>query len=845
MVVKPISVNAKKKDRPRLTNYLPWSTIFRFVKEPSKVEIGIVLQKDSCLQQTFAFRGQDLEGLSDSYVNQTFVYFNEVIKRLDDSWMVSVEAQRYATQDYPEARVENLAAFLVEKERQKSFQEYGEHFESSYYITFVKKLDRELKEKTKTLFLKDTRPLKPLRDEIQDFLKVTENATDVLQEKMVIRPLTVYETILYLRSTISFSKTRIVEMDNIPFLDTFISDSELETGTTLRLGKHYIPIATIKDFPMRTYPLIFNQLNKLFIEYRWVTRFFPMSKPQAVKELEKWQKNHFAGRKNLKQYIAELTMNIESQRENMGAVAKQGEVESAQVDVETDLVGLGYYNSSIMVYDEDYIQAMEKFKFVTATINKCGFQTVEEKTSDISPFLGMVAGDPYNNIRRPLVNTANFAHALPLSAIWSGLLENKFTNEVCGVDKPLITCSTNSGTPFFFNLNEGDVGHTIMFGPTGAGKSTHLNLLEVSFLKYPGAQVFILDKGKSALTLTLAVGGEYINPAVDDMSFQPLADLETQEDKIWAIEFIETLLYLQGVQVTARMTNAISQTIDMMADPTFPKRSRTLTSFVMNCAYQDDTGQNIIDEAIQPYTLKGAYGKIFDGEETKISDSSWIMLEMETLMESTNSASKEKVIAPAILYIFKFLQKRFTGRLTLLVLDEAWVFLEHPIFENKMKEWLKTLRKKNVFCVFATQEVADAAGSKIASTIIQNCPTKIFLADPKAEELKEGYRAFGLTDEEIYLLSCARKKRDYYYKSTLGARMYQLELGVLQLALFRQQSEMIRFCTGEVDRWSRYCEMLLRKRKREEVITGKVLEILEAQGVAYRDYLEGVKIEEN
>lgn len=831
--------------RVELPNYLPWETLLtrdKWVNNDTKVEICIVLQKDGCLQQTYGFRGQDLESCSASYINGVSAYFNETIKRLGDGWMVSVEAQRFVTQEYPESEYENLAAYLIDCERKESFQAYGEHYDSSYYITFVYKPEAEIKKQFVNLFLKDSSYERPIKKEIDEFLKITDNMTGILQDKLIIRPLDHYETFLYLHSTCSMSRHPFVLPKQFMFLDSAVSDMDIDIGMTCKLGKYFIPILVIKDFPMETYPAILNELNKQYVEYRWVSRYFPLSKPEAMKELEKWQKKHFAGRKSMKQYVAEMTMNYESQRVNQGAVVQQGDVENAQAEVETDLVGLGYYNTTIMVWDEDYNKAMVKMKTIRACVESCGFSAKEETSNAFAAFLGMVGGDVYWNIRRPLVSTGNYAHVLPLSAIWAGLLYNKFTNEVCGVDAPLVTCSTNNGTPFFLNLNEGDVGHTLVFGPTGAGKSTLLNLLEASFPKYPEAQVFILDKGKSALTLTLAVGGEYINPSISNISFQPLADIDKPEERLWAIEFIETLLTMQGVQVDAKITNAISITLDGMSDPSYPKELRTLTTFKLNCVYYDENNKNPIDDGLTPYTLKGPYGKIFDGDKTTIGDSSWIMMEMEALMEM-----KEKVVAPAIMYIFHFLEKRFLGRLTLFILDEAWVFLDHPIFEMKMKEWLKTLRKKNVFCVFATQEVADAANSKIASTLIQNCPTKIFLADPKAIDLMEYYRRFGLTDEEIAILSMAKKKRDYYYKSTMGTRLFQLNLGVLTLAMFRQQQDKIkvRKVNGEEEvlLWADYCEFLISQKEKHGLNQGLVKQILAKQGIEYEKYIpEGLGV---
>jgi type IV secretion system protein VirB4 len=199
---------------------------------------------------------------------------------------------------------------------------------------------------------------------------------------------------------------------------------------------------------------------------------------------------------------------------------------------------------------------------------------------------------------------------------------------------------------------------------------------------------------------------------------------------------------------------------------------------------------------------------------------------------------KDKVVAPAIMFLFHFLEKRFKGQMTLLVVDEAWRFLDNEAFRNKMRQWLKELRKKHVFCVFATQEVADGANSPIASTLIQNCPTKIYLADPEAYNNAGAYMKFGLTEDEVELLTMARKKRDYYFKNPQGTRLFQLSLGIIFLSLMRAQDAQVRTAKGELIRWADYCKSLL-ELKSSGVSKGFTEEILDIQGVKFRHYLEG------
>jgi type IV secretion system protein VirB4 len=120
----------------------------------------------------------------------------------------------------------------------------------------------------------------------------------------------------------------------------------------------------------------------------------------------------------------------------------------------------------------------------------------------------------------------------------------------------------------------------------------------------------------------------------------------------------------------------------------------------------------------------------------------------------------------------------------LLILDEAWLFLENSTFASKIREWLKTLRKKNTAVLFATQSLADIAQSSIATAIIESCPTRIFLPNPAAFEqsTRELYASFGLNDRQLSILQTATPKRDYYYQSASGSRLFQLGLGPMALA---------------------------------------------------------------
>lgn len=187
---------------------------------------------------------------------------------------------------------------------------------------------------------------------------------------------------------------------------------------------------------------------------------------------------------------------------------------------------------------------------------------------------------------------------------------------------------------------------------------------------------------------------------------------------------------------------------------------------------------NALRTALQPYTIEGPYGRLLDAAEQQLALADVQCFETEALMGQAGA------VAPVLTYLFHRLEERFHGRPTLLILDEAWIFLDHPLFAARIREWLKVLRKKNVAVLFATQSLADIAGSAIAPAIIESCPQRIFLPNDRAIEPQghDTYTRFGLNDRQVELIARATPKRHYYLQSARGNRLFELGLGEIALA---------------------------------------------------------------
>ena len=297
------------------------------------------------------------------------------------------------------------------------------------------------------------------------------------------------------------------------------------------------------------------------------------------------------------------------------------------------------------------------------------------------------------------------------------------------------------------NLHVGDVGHTLVAGPTGAGKSTLLNLLAAQWLRYDGAQVYFFDKGGSCRVLTYAMGGDFFDLSLEGVAnqekdaasgFQPLAKLDTDADRDWAADWLAALAEGERVRAsTPANTGSIWEAVTSLAHS--PAGERTLSGF---CHIVQDTE---LRKALAPFCIGGSFGRLFDAEHDPLQETGsgrrWQAFEMEELMGHPRAVA-------TLGYLFHALEARFAsdesgGKPTLLVLDEAWMFLDHPLFASKIREWLKVLRKRNVAVVFATQSIADIAESPIAPAIIESCMTRILLPNATAASRRRGRSTSG------------------------------------------------------------------------------------------------------
>ncbi len=748
----------------RLADHLPWAAL---------VAPGIVLNKDGSFQRTLEFRGPDLESATEAELVAASARANNVLRRFGSGWALFFEAERREALGYPVSRFPDPVSWLVDEERRAGFEAKGAHFESRYFMTLLWQPAPDTSDAAGRALVErpDRDGARDWRGELTRFVAETDRVLDLFGAFMPeVRALDDAETLSYLHSAISDRPHAVAVPDTPMYLDAFLADTPLAGGLEPRLGVRHLRTVTVLGFPNLSRPGILDALNSADFGYRWTTRFLALDKTDATKVLTRIRRQWFNKRKSITALLREVLYNQPSQLLDSDADNKVVDADLALQELGGDHVAFGYLTATITVADTDRVRVEEKVRAVERIVNGLGFTCVSETINAVEAWLSSLPGHAYANVRQPLVHTLNLAHLMPLSGVWAGPEANQHLG-----GPPLLHAQTSGTTPFRLSTHVGDVGHMFVIGPTGAGKSVLLALIALQFRRYARSQVVIFDMGFSARVPVLAMGGAHyaLGHHGDEagLAFQPLKRVHDPVERAWAAEWLGTLLAHEKVAVTPQVKDAVWSALGNLA--TAPAEERTLTGLSMLLQSAP------LRVALTPYTVEGPYGRLLDAAQETLEFADVQCFETEALMQQTGA------VAPVLNYLFHRLEERFDGRPTLLILDEAWKFLDHPLFAARIREWLKTLRKKNVAVVFASQSLSDIAESSIAPAIIESCPQRILLPNDRAIEpqSRQAYARFGLNDRQIELISRATPKRHYYLQSARGNRLFELGLGPVALAL--------------------------------------------------------------
>lgn len=757
---------------------MPHSSFASLIRYQAMITPYIILLKDGCLMSGCKYTGVDMDTAPEHVRASIAGMVNNAIKRLGQDYMLHFEVVRVPTTEYPEGNFSETVTALIDHERKKQFQRDGSHYETEtyFFLTWQPPLveKNSFMKKLLNLFITGDNCTGEIATDkqIQNFEAAYNEFINSLETVFSLEPLRDEKLLSSINLCVNGRHTGSVYPDTPDELDAlFARDAQI--GDPLVYNNEYLGIVSIDGFPSESFPCILERLSAMPYIFRWSTRYIPMDFRVAYAHMSKEQRKW--AQKKLPM-LAQL-FNKPTTKVNKDALIQEEDVNDALQGLNEGIVSYGHYTCVIVLRAQNIYELEAAVRETARTLEEILFTARIEHRNTLEAFLGSLPGHGYENVRKPLLHSLNLSHMLELGSVWSGELECPCPPPFYPPHSPaLIQATSASGSPFRLHLHHGDVGHTLILGPTGAGKSTLLALIAAQYDRYPKSQLFIFDKGRSMYALIQAMEQAvyYDLGSEHSPSLCPLSCLDTRSDRTWALEYVEMLVELNKCDVTPSNRAQIENAILSMSKGTTTSDERTLSALQINI--QDDE----IRDALNIYTYNGAYGQYLDGATTEITYSKTNAYELEDLMTHA-----PQVVTPTLIYLFHEIEKRLDGRPTLIIIDEAWLALSTPLFAAKLKEWLKVLRKANAAVVLATQSLVDVINSDISDAVLDSCPTKILLpnAEANSDSMRSLYaKQLMLNDAEIDTIASSVPKQDYFFANPYGRRLFRLALGDASLS---------------------------------------------------------------
>lgn len=741
---------------------------------------GTVRNKDRSLTAGWVYEGPDLDSATPSELTAQTEHINRALLPLGDAWAIHCDFLRIPSSAYPTiGAFPDPVTLAIDDERRSHYQ--ATLFESRQILTLTYFPPASSSSWLNRLFITDSAETTDADETALEFFKAQlEEVEGMLGAALRLKRLDDRALLTHLHHSVT-GLDHAVEVPKEPYpLDDLLSTEDFFGGIQPRVGSLYLGVLSLSGLPLATSAGMLDAISKLGFRFRFNTRFMPFDPYTAERVLSRLRRSVMQKRKSMSKLVSNALRDPaapppQDAAQDHATLGLLRDLDLARAEASGGEIRFGQYTAVLILHHHDERVLAEQLLAAKTLIRNLGVSVRQESVNAIEAFLGSLPGHARPNLRRPIISTRNLAHLLPVTTLWAGRPSNPSPMQPPGSHPALIWTTTDAATPFRFNLHaSGDVGHTLVVGPTGSGKSALLALIAAQWFRYPNARVFAFDKNYSFLSLTLAAGGAHYDIASETsggITFCPLGQIGNPAERSWAVEWCESLFEQSGISLLPETREALSKALSLLANQETPP---TLSDLYLKL--QDIS----LRTALSPYTVReqGLAGALLDAQQDRLSTAPFVTFEMARLMEHG-----PRLVVPTLLYLFRRLHQRLDGSPTLIILDEGWTFLDHPRFSDRIRLWLKELRKLNAVVVFATQSLADFPQSSLRPVLVESTATKIFLPNPLARsESAPLYQALGLNERQLALISGARPKLEYYVTSDDGNRLMRVELGPVGLA---------------------------------------------------------------
>jgi type IV secretion system protein VirB4 len=425
------------------------------------------------------------------------------------------------------------------------------------------------------------------------------------------------------------------------------------------------------------------------------------------------------------------------------AAAERADMQAARDALGNGSVGFGDHHLTVQVRERDLARLDEAVAAASAALADTGAIAVREDTNLEPSFWAQFPGNEKYVVRRALISSANMAAFGSLHGFALGQAGGNHWGDA------VTLLETTSATPFFFNFHHGDLGNFSIIGPSGSGKTVVMNFLAAQAQKFSPRTV-LFDKDRGAELFIRGIGGNYDRiSAGEPTGFNPLALPDTPENRAFLRDWLGVLLNADGPEELATITQAVDAAY--ANDPSL-RRLRHFKELLSGAKrpqpgdLADRLSAWIGSEVSANSEGGGEHAWLFDNAQDKLDlDNRVLGFDMTALLENP------RLRTPTMMYLFHRIDERLDGSPAMILIDEGWKALDDEVFAARIRDWLKTLRKRNALVGFATQSARDALDSRISTALVEQTATMVFMPNSRArpEDYCDG---FGLTTHEFNLI---------------------------------------------------------------------------------------------